>query len=63
MSVKDNYSNKRITVDTQDGLEEKFDRLKTLMSKCTAQDDGQNKQLKPKIYQSKRRGQMIYFYK
>ena len=33
-----------------------------MMSKLTAQDDDQNKQFKPKIYQGKRRGQMRTFY-
>ena len=40
---------------------EKTDRVITMMSKFTAQDDNQTKQLKPKIYQSKRRGQMRNF--
>ena len=34
----------------------------TIMSKSTAQDDGQNKQFKPKIYQSRKRGQTRNFY-
>ena len=33
-----------------------------MMSKLIAQDDEQNKQFKPKIYQSKRRGQTRNFY-
>ena len=33
-----------------------------LMNKLTTQDDSQNKQFKPKIYQSKRRGQTRNFY-
>ena len=48
--------------DTKDSLEENIDRLTTMMSKLTAQDDEQNKQFKPKIYQCKRRGQMRKFY-
>ena len=32
-----------------------------MMSKLTAQDDSQNKQFKPKIYQSRRRGQTRNF--
>ena len=43
MSIKDGYVGKRVT---QDGLEEKIDRLTTMMSKLTAQDDEQNKQFK-----------------
>ena len=33
-----------------------------MMSKLTAQDDGQNKQFKPKIFQSMRGGQTRNFY-
>ena len=62
MSMKDSYANKKVTFDTQDGLEEKIDRLTTMVTKLTTQDDGQDKQFKPKIYQGKRRGQMRNFY-
>ena len=57
MSIKDWYIRKEVTFGTQDGLEEKIDRLTSRMSKLTAQDDDQIKQFKPKIYHSKRRGQ------
>ena len=33
----------RMTFGTQNGLEEKIDRLMTLMSKLTMQDDGQDR--------------------
>ena len=33
-----------------------------MVSKLTAQDDNQNKQFKPKIYQCKQREQMTNFY-
>ena len=33
-----------------------------MMSKLTTQDDGQNKQFKPKIYQGKNGGQKRMFY-
>ena len=46
----------------QDGLEDKIDRLTVMMSKLATKDDGINKQFKPKIYQSKRRGQSRNFY-
>ena len=46
----------------QDGLEEKIDRLTVMMSKLIANDDGTNKQFKPKIFISKRRGQTRNFY-
>ena len=45
----------------QDGLEKKTDRLTVMMSKLAADDDGTNKQFKPKIFQSKRRGQIRNF--
>ena len=62
MNIKDGYISKKVTFQTQDGLEEKIDRLTLMMSKLTAQDDSQNKQFKPKIYQSKRKGQIRNFY-
>ena len=49
-------------MDTQGSLDEKIDRLTSMMSKLTAQDDNQSKQFKPMIYQNKRRGQMRHFY-
>ena len=48
MSMKDSYASKGVTLDTQDGLEEKTDRFTSMMSKLTAQDGGQNKQFNPK---------------
>ena len=62
MSIKDNYNNKKVTFDMQDRLEEKIDRLTLMMSKLTAKDDGTNKQFKPKIFQSKGRGQTRNFH-
>ena len=62
MSIKDSYNNKEVTFDTQDGLEDKIDRLTVMMSKLAAKDNGTNKQFKSQIYQSKRRGQTKYFY-
>ena len=32
MSMKDSYNNKKVTFDTQDGLQEKIDRLTVMMS-------------------------------
>ena len=54
MSVKDNYS-KKVTFDTQDGLEDKIDKLTVMMGKLAARDNGTNRQFKPQIYQSRRR--------
>ena len=59
MGIKCRNANERVTFDTQDGLEENINRLMIMMSKLTADDDEQNKQLKPKIYKGKRRGRMI----
>ena len=57
MNIKDRYVNKKVTFNTQDGLEGKVDRLTSMMIKLTSQDDDQIKQFKPEIYQIKRRGQ------
>ena len=63
MSIKDSFNNsKRVTFDTQDGSEEKIDRLKTKMSKLAVKDEGFNKQFKPNIYQGRGRGQLRNFY-
>ena len=61
MSIKDNY-NKRVTFDTWDGLEDKIDRLTVMLGQLTTRDNKTNRQCKPKIYQSKRRGQGKKFY-
>ena len=37
----------------QDRLDDKIDKLTLMMSKLTAQGNNQNRQFKPKIYQSK----------
>ena len=62
MNIKDGNNSKKVTFNTQDSLEEKTDKLTSMMSKLMAQDDGQNMQFKPKIYQSKRGGQTSNFY-
>ena len=48
--------------DSCNSLEEKIDRLMSMMSKLTALNDGHNTHFKPKIYQSRRRGQTRNFY-
>ena len=50
MSMKDEYSSKKVTFDMQDSLDDKIDKLTSMRSKLTAQDIDQNKQFKPKIY-------------
>ena len=57
MGIKESHSNKRVTCDTQDGLEDKIDKLTVMMSQLASMDKGINKQLKPQIYQIKGRGQ------
>ena len=37
----------------QDSLDDEIDRLMSMMSKLTAQDDSRTKHFKPKIYESK----------
>ena len=43
-------------------LEDKIDKLTVMMGKLAARDKGTNRQFKPKIYQSRRRGQSRNFY-
>ena len=62
MSIKDGYISKKVTFNLQDSLDDKIDRHTSMMSKLTAQDNNQNKLFKPKIYQSKWRGQSRNFY-
>ena len=62
MSIKDGCVSKKVTFNTHDSLEEKIDRLMSMMSKLTTQDDEQSKQLTHKIFQSMRRGQTRNFY-
>ena len=62
MNIRDGYNSKKVvTFDTQHRLDDKIDRLMSMMSKVTAQSN-QNTQFKPKIYQGKRRGQTRNFY-
>ena len=43
MSITDGYVSKKVTFDTQDNSEEKIDRLTTMKTKLTAQEDEENK--------------------
>ena len=52
MSIKDSY-NKKVTFDSQDGMEENIERLMTMMSKLPVKYDGLNMQFKPKIFKVK----------
>ena len=55
-------SKKVVTLEMQDRLDDKKDKLTSMMSKSTVQDNSQNKQFKPKTYQGKRRGQTRNYY-
>ena len=44
MNIRDGYVNKKVTFETQDGLEEKIDELTSMMSKLATQEDSQNEQ-------------------
>ena len=48
MNMKDNYNNKKVTFNMQDGLEDKIDRLKVMMNQLTTKDKGLNRQFKPR---------------
>ena len=52
MSVKDGY-NKRVAFNTQDGLEDKMDKLTAMMGNLAARDSEMNRPFKPQVYQSK----------
>ena len=57
MNIKDgSSSNNVVTYDMQDRLHDEIDMLTSMISKLTAQGNIQNKQFKPKICQSKKRG-------
>ena len=64
MNIQDGYnSNKRVvTFDTQHRLDDKLDKITSMMSKLTAQGSSQKRPFKPKIYQGKRRGQAENYY-
>ena len=62
MSIMDGNNCKKVTFHMQDSLGDTIDKLTSMMSKLTAQDDNQNKQFKLNIYQGKRRGQSRNFY-
>ena len=52
MNVRHGYNSRKIvTFDPQDRLDDKIDKLTSMMSKLTAQGSNQNKPFKPKLYQ------------
>ena len=60
MSIKDNY-NIKVIFDTWGGLEHKIDKLIVMIGKLASRDNGNNRQFKPQIYQSRRREQIRNF--
>ena len=63
INIRDGHNRKKeVIFDTQDRLDDKIDKLTSMMIKLTAQGNNQNKQFKPKIYQGKRGGQMRNYY-
>ena len=57
MNINDGYTGKKVTFNAQVSLAEKIVRLTSMLSKLTTQEDTQNKQFKPKVYQNKQRVQ------
>ena len=51
-----------VTFDTQDRLDDKLDKITSMMSKLRVQGSSQNRLFQPKIYQGKRRGQSRNYY-
>ena len=63
MNIRDGYNSKKVvTFDSQDRLDDKLDKLTSMMSKLRAQGSNPNRPFKPKIYQGKRRGQTRNYY-
>ena len=58
-NIQEGYnSNKKVvSFNTQDRLDDKIDKLTSMISKLTAQGSNQNRPFKPKSYQGNRRGQ------
>ena len=51
MNVRGGYNSKKVgTFDIQDRLDDKIDKLTSMMSKLTGLGSNQNKLFKPKIY-------------
>ena len=60
MSIQEGYgsNNKRsVSLDTQDMLDNKIDKLTSMMSKLLTQGTNQNRPFKPRISQGRKRGQ------
>ena len=46
--------NKRVTFNMTDSIEQKIDKLMVMMGKLVTKDDGQNRQFKLQVSQTKR---------
>ena len=57
INIKEGYS-KKVTFNTMDGIKQKIDKPTVMMGKLVTEDEGQNRQFKPQVFQSNRgRGQ------
>ena len=64
MSNQECYCNNKrtVSVDTQNMLDNRIDKLTSMMNKLPIQGSNQNRSFKPKIDQERRRGQDRYNY-
>ena len=63
MNIRDGYHSKKAVIfHMQDKLDDKMDKLMSIMSKLIAQGNNQNKQFKPKIHPGKKSGQTKKYY-
>ena len=64
MNIRDGYNSgeKVFTFGTRDRLDDKLEKITSMVSKLTAQESNQNMLFKPKIYQGRKRGQMRQYY-
>ena len=53
MNIKEGFG-KKVTFNMTDLIEQKLDKLTVMMGKLVMEDEGQNRQFKPQIYQSNR---------
>ena len=56
------HTTKAVIFNMQDRLDDKIDKVTSMMRKLTAQGNKQDKQFKPKINQGKKRGHMKNYY-
>ena len=56
MSIRDSH-HRKVSFDTREELGDKIDKLVVMIGKLATQDGGTKRQFKPKIHQSRGRGQ------